>query len=76
MWPDVSKIAGVDQVSVTIAVQVNGKLRGTIEVLNSECRIENKVVELAMKDEKVKKWVSGEPKKIIFVPGKLVNVVM
>jgi hypothetical protein len=28
-----------------------------------------------MADERVKKWVSGEPKKVIFVPGKLVNLV-
>lgn len=75
-WPDVSQIQGVDEVNVTIAVQVNGKLRGTIEMLNSECRIENKVVEMAMKDERVKKWLTGEIKKVIFVPGKVVNLVV
>jgi leucyl-tRNA synthetase len=76
MWPDVLKIEGMESVMVTIAVQVNGKLRGTMEMLNSECRIENRVVELALGDERVKKWVTGEPKKVIFVPGKLVNIVM
>lgn len=75
-WPDVSQIQGVENVMVVIAVQVNGKLRGTIEVESAKAQVESKVVALAMEDGKVKKWMSGEPKKVIFVPGRLANLVM
>ena len=75
VWPDVSKIEGVENVMVTIAVQVNGKLRGTLEVESSQAIVESDVVALAMADERVKKWLPGEARKIIFVPGKLVNLV-
>lgn len=75
-WPDVSQIQGVEKVKVTIAVQVNGKLRGVLNVEQRIAKIESEVVALAMADEKVKKWLAGVVKKTIFVPGKLVNLVL
>ena len=75
-WPDVSSISGVDRVQVTIAVQVNGKLRSTVSVESSIAENQEKVIELVMSNEVVQRWVEGEPKKIIFVPGKLVNLVV
>jgi leucyl-tRNA synthetase len=76
IWPDVSTIAGVDSIMVTIAVQVNGKLRGTVQVSSEESKDQEVVVAKAKQNESVSKWVSGEPKKVIFVPGKLVNLVV
>jgi len=80
VWPDVSKIDGVEEVSVMIAVQVNGKLRGTLQVVSDKSQVESEVVKLALADEKVKKWVpsasSGQVRKVIFVPGKLVSLVI
>ena len=61
---------------VTIAVQVSGKLRAAIEVKSEEVKNQEKVVEIALADERVKKWVTSEIKKTIFVPGKLVNLVV
>ena len=75
-WPDVSAIEGMDEVMVTIAVQVNGKLRATIEVTSVEGKTESRVVEMALANEQVKKWITGEPKKVVFVPGKLVSLVI
>ncbi len=75
-WPDVSKIAGVDDVMVTIAVQVNGKLRGVVQISNDESKNQDLVMKQVMEDEQVKKWVVGEPKKVVFVLGKLVNLVV
>ena len=75
-WPDVSAIEGVDEVMVTIAVQVNGKLRATVEISKQESENRDKVVEMIMADERVKKWVAGEPNKVIWIPGKLVNIVI
>lgn len=79
-WPDVSHISGVDEAMVTIAVQVNGKLRATIDVESSKAKVESEVMEVVMKDERVRKWLSGwlsgVSRKVIFVPGKLVNLVV
>ncbi len=75
-WPDVSSIAGTTELGVKIAVQVNGKVRGTL-VISAQCAvIRDRVVEMAMADEKVKKWVTGEVKKTVFVPGKLLSLVI
>lgn len=72
-WPVADKALLVES-SVTIAVQVNGKLRGTIEMPIDSDR---KVVETAALNlDNVKKQLDGaEPKKIIVVPNKIVNVV-
>lgn len=75
VWPDVSRIEGVDAVRIKIAVQVNGKVRGILEVSSQEAGNREYVVEMAKQEEKIKKWIVGEPKKVIWVPGKLVNLV-
>jgi len=75
-WPDVSKIEGVGEMNVKIAVQVNGKLRGVVEMKKQDAANQDWVVAQVMKDEKMRKWVAGEIKKVIFVPGRLVNIVI
>jgi leucyl-tRNA synthetase len=61
--------------ALTIAVQVNGKLRGTIEVAPDTAR---EVVEAAaLADPHVMTFVAGkEVRKVIVVPGKIVNIVV
>lgn len=82
-WPDASKIAGIKDLMIKIAVQVNGKLRGVVDVRgdlpDGEAGIrdeKDKIMEIIMKDEMLKKWLVGEVKKIIFIPGKLINLVV
>ena len=80
-WPVFSEVEEIGQMTTVIAVQVNGKLRATVEIASSKSKIESEVVQLVMNDERVKKWVpsagSGQGvKKTIFVPGKLVNFVV
>lgn len=60
--------------TVTIAVQVNGKLRGTVEI--SKDTAQDEVVAVAQAIETVKAHLNGEPKRIIFVPNKLLNFVV
>ena len=60
--------------TVTIAVQINGKVRGTITI-NKEAE-EHKVMKLAKADEKIKTRITGEPKKVIYVKGKILNIVV
>ena len=60
---------------VTIVVQVNGKLRGQVEVPNPP--LEETVLAAVRANPNVKKWVEGKQVvKEIYVPGKLVNVVI
>jgi leucyl-tRNA synthetase len=71
-WPQVDEAALV-QDQIELMVQVNGKLRGSIRVAAGADRA---VIEAAaLADENVQRFVSGPPKKIIIVPGRLVNIV-
>jgi leucyl-tRNA synthetase len=60
--------------TVTVAVQVNGKLRGTFEIeAGSDAKAHE---EAAIACEKVKPHLEGKAiRKMIVVPGKLVNIV-
>ena len=60
--------------TVTIAIQVNGKRRGEITVARDA---DNKSVELAaLAEDNVKRALAGvTPKKVIVVPGRIVNIV-
>ena len=61
--------------AMTLAVQVNGKLRGTIEVSVQTARDE--IEKLAMAESNVAKFLEGQTvKKIIVVPGKIINIVV
>lgn len=71
-WPvwDNAKIASD---SLLIIVQVNGKLRAKLEVAADAS--EEQIKDLALADANVQKFVPAEPKKIIYVKGKLINIV-
>jgi leucyl-tRNA synthetase len=61
--------------TVVIAVQINGKLRAQIEV--AAPAVEQTVLDAVFGSEKVRGYLAGkEIVKTIYVPGKLVNVVM
>jgi len=60
--------------TIEYPIQVNGKVRSRITVPTSATRDEVKTA--ALTDEKVAALITGEPKKVIVVPGRLVNVVV
>jgi len=60
--------------TMTIIVQVNGKLRAKLTVASDES--EDDIKNLALADENVKKFVVNEPKKVIYVKNKLVSIVV
>lgn len=73
-WPDVDEKYLVSD-TVTLSVQINGKLRGTVEV--SLEASEEEVRKEAESQEKVAKYLSsGSVKKVIFVKGKTINYVV
>ena len=62
--------------SVQLIVQVNGKVRAKLEIAATDLQDEEKIKDLALAEENVKKYLSGEPKKIIIPKGaKLINIV-
>ncbi|MDD5032870.1 MAG: class I tRNA ligase family protein [Candidatus Pacebacteria bacterium] len=72
-WPEYDpKMA--EENEVEIAVQINGKFRGSVKVARSAGREE--VEKLALMDERLAKYIGPEkPGKVIFVKDKLVNFV-
>ncbi|XP_017979311.1 PREDICTED: leucine--tRNA ligase, chloroplastic/mitochondrial isoform X2 [Theobroma cacao] len=61
--------------TIVLPVQINGKTRGTIQV-EKGCSEEDAFT-LASQDEKLSKYLDGKPiKKRIFVPGKILNVIL
>jgi leucyl-tRNA synthetase len=72
-WPvfDAARLAGG---TVTIAVQVNGKTRGTVVV--AEGTDEDAVYAALLADPALAKFITGEPKKRVFVAGRLLSVVV
>ena len=73
-WPEVDPAALV-QDTVEMVVQVNGKLRGRIRVASGAA--ESDVRTAALGAEHVERFVAGKPvRKVIIVPGKLVNIVV
>ncbi|BAV97170.1 leucine--tRNA ligase [Lysobacter enzymogenes] len=66
--------AALTRDAVTLAVQVNGKLRGTIEVAVSAPKDE--IEKLALAEPNAVKYLEGlSVRKVIVVPGKIVNIV-
>lgn len=60
--------------TVTIAVQVNGKVRWTLSIRKEADEAE--VMQLAKSDEKIAARIVNEPKKVIYVKGKILNIVI
>jgi leucyl-tRNA synthetase len=73
-WPQFDEQYMV-QSTVRVAVQVNGKLRGTVDV--SASADEEQVVAAALAADGVAKWLEGATvKRRIYVAGKLLNIVV
>jgi leucyl-tRNA synthetase len=72
VWPQVDA-AALEQSEIELMVQVNGKLRGSITVAKDADKAAIEAIALA--NENVQKFLSGAPKKVIVVPGKLINIV-
>lgn len=73
-WPQADKDAMIDD-NKTIVVQVNGKIRAKL-VVPADCS-EETVKALAFKEPAIEKWLAeGTLRKAIYVPGKILNLVI
>ena len=59
---------------ITLPIQINGKRRGEIKILKSTSSEEIK--SLALNHQNIVKFLSQTPKKIIYVPNKIINIVV
>jgi leucyl-tRNA synthetase len=73
-WPKVDQSLATDE-SITLVLQVNGKVRGRLTMPVN--LTEEQAREVALSNESVQRNLGGKkPKKLIYVAGKLVNVVV
>ncbi len=72
-WPAFDPELAADEL-VTMAVQVNGRTRGTIQV--SPDVTQQGALAAAMAEPGVARFVTTDPARVIFVPGRLLNIVV
>ena len=72
-WPKFKKIK--TNKKIKIAIQINSKVRATLEIKGTES--ENEIKEKALALESIKKWVEGKDvKKVIYVKNRVLNLVI
>ncbi|MGH7246346.1 MAG: leucine--tRNA ligase [Candidatus Levyibacteriota bacterium] len=74
-WPQIDEKNIVED-QITIIVQVNGRVRDTLQVTQADSFVQTSVETVAKESEKVKKYLVGEIRHIVFVPGKIINFVV
>jgi leucyl-tRNA synthetase len=73
-WPEADPALTVDE-SVTVAVQVNGKLRATLALPRDMAK--DAAEAAALGDANVQRALEGKPvRKIVVVPNRVINVVV
>ena len=72
-WPGFDASLAADEL-VTMAVQVNGRTRGTIQL--SPDATQEIALATAMGDQNIAKFVTTDPTRVIFVPGRMLNIVV
>jgi leucyl-tRNA synthetase len=73
VWPSFDPALAAED-SIELVVQVNGKVRGRITVARDIT--EKAALVAALADPTVAKFAVGAPRKVIFVPGRLLNIVV
>ncbi len=72
-WPKVD-LEYLNERHITLPIQINGKRRGEIKIAKS---LNKKEVEnLALNHQNIVKFLDHTPKKIIYIPNKIINIVI
>jgi leucyl-tRNA synthetase len=72
-WPAYDAALAAEEM-IEIAVQVNGKTRGKVRIPADGDQAA--AVAAARAEPQIAKFITGEPKKVIYVPGRLLNLVV
>ncbi|MEK7608054.1 MAG: class I tRNA ligase family protein [Patescibacteria group bacterium] len=74
VWPKYDA-RRIKEDTVTVAVQINGKTRGTIVLAPEDG--EEKAIQVVMKTERLAGFIGGnKPKRVIYIPGRLINIIV
>jgi leucyl-tRNA synthetase len=73
IWPSYDEAMTVDE-TVTIAVQFNGKLRGTVGIKAGA--VQEDVIQAVKADSSFNKYLESEPKKVIYVQDRILNFIV
>jgi leucyl-tRNA synthetase len=75
-WPKYDKRL-IEEETVTVVIEINGKVRDKMSIKYQVASIKQDVEKLTKESEKIKKYLAGKRiKKVIFVPGRLINFVV
>ena len=72
-WPKFDEKKLISSI-ITLPVQINGKMRWTLQV--SPNASQDEILDLIRQDEKFVSYLTGEIKKCILVPGKIINIIV
>ena len=72
-WPEWDE-AKIVRDTITIVVQVNGKVRAKLTTAPDTSEAD--ITAQALADDRVAKYLTGPPKKVIYVKRKLVSIVV
>ena len=72
-WPKFDEKKLISSI-ITLPVQINGKMRGTLQI--SPNASQDEILDLIRQDEKLVSYLTGEIKKCILVPGKIINIIV
>jgi len=72
-WPEYDEALARED-TMDMPVQVGGKTRGKVRVAKDATQ--DTVMAAVRAEPAVARFITGEPRKIIFVPGRLINIVV
>ena len=72
-WPKVD-LKYLNEDHITLPIQINGKRRGEIKI--SKSLKSEEVESLALNHKNIVKFLSQTPKKVIYIPNKIINIVI
>ncbi len=72
-WPEVNENALI-QNTVTLPIQINGKVRGTVEV--NKDATEEEIIGEAKKKEEINKYLTENIVKVIYIKNKIINIIV
>jgi len=72
-WPEFDPVQ-LEKDSFDLVIQVNGKLRATVPAKKGISQAQAEA--LARADQKTQKWLTSQPKKVIFIKDRLINFII
>jgi len=75
LWPE-ADVDAIRNELIQFVVQVNGKVRDIIAMSKEDAMVQSKAEQAAKGSIKLQKFLDAPAKKVIFIPGKVINFVI